>query len=230
MQPIIDIPLSARAAGEIREKIVTGEYAQGQKLTEQECAQRLGLSRISVREAFQHLVSEGLLVKRVNRCTTVVRFEKADVKDVYYLRMSLEKLAARICAEDGRTPRDALVRQQERIRVIDRRQPDALERMLKEDLRYHTLLIEAARSPRLLAAWARIEGQIRTLSYQTLKRYTTQTDDSRVFDDHRVLTEALLSGDRARMDAAIEEHLGRSIRLLDEIVDDRPSEGENVGA
>lgn len=230
MQPIVDIPLSARAAQAIREKIVTGEYGQGRKLTEQECAERLGLSRISVREAFQQLVSEGLLLKRVNRSTTVVRFEKADVKDVYYLRMGLEKLAARICLEDKTMPREALLRQQERIRVIDRREPNALERMLHEDLRYHVLLIEAARSPRLLAAWAGIEGQIRTLSYQTLKRYTAQADDSRVFDDHRLLTEALLSGDRARADAAIDEHLGRSIRLLGEIVDDAPVKENEGGA
>ena len=230
MQPIIDIPLSARAAQEIREKIVTGAYEQGRKLTEQECAQKLGLSRISVREAFQQLVSEGLLVKRVNRSTTVARYGRADVKDVYYLRMSLEKLAARICAEENRTPRDALLRLQERMRGIDRHEADAVEQMLAEDLRYHALMIEAAQSPRLMAAWAGIEGQIRTLSYQTLERYTAQTDDSRVFDDHRLLTEALLSGDRARADAAIEEHLGRSIRLLWQIVDDVQAQGDEGGA
>ena len=99
-----------KAAEAIRERIIGGGYPQGQKLTEEECAASLDVSRIVIRDAFALLIGEGLLVKQVNKGVTVARFGPDDIRDIYDLRLSLEQLCARLCFQNGTVPLAAMER------------------------------------------------------------------------------------------------------------------------
>ena len=56
---------SAAAADLIRQAVIDGRVAPGQRLKEEELAQQFGLSRTPIREALQRLVAERLLEKGV---------------------------------------------------------------------------------------------------------------------------------------------------------------------
>ncbi len=55
--------LSAKAAEVLRDKIIKGEFPQGQKLIEEELSGMLGVSRACIREAVMQLENEGLIVR-----------------------------------------------------------------------------------------------------------------------------------------------------------------------
>ena len=74
--------------------IVTGEISPGERLIEEELAERLGLSRGAVRAAILRLDHEGLVVRERNRGARVRRFTPAEAVEILEARAALESLAA----------------------------------------------------------------------------------------------------------------------------------------
>jgi DNA-binding GntR family transcriptional regulator len=77
-------------AASLRDMIVSGELASGERLVERELADRFGVSRIPLREAIQRLASEGLVDVFRNRGAVVRTLCASDVKEIYDLRALLE--------------------------------------------------------------------------------------------------------------------------------------------
>lgn len=79
----------------IREAVVSGVYAPGDKLPQEQLAQALGVSRIPVRAALRQLEAEGLVVFAAHRGATVRSLEPAEIEEIYDLRILLETFAVR---------------------------------------------------------------------------------------------------------------------------------------
>lgn len=116
--------LQARVAAQIREGIVTGDYAAGTGLSEVTLSSELGVSRTPVREALKQLATEGLvdIVPRVG--TFVAAPTRRDVSELYGLKEIFEGFAAALlapradaatiadlaaCVDDGRRFAERLV-------------------------------------------------------------------------------------------------------------------------
>jgi len=82
--------LTERMAAALRQKIVQGTFAPGQRLSEQQLSVALGISRNSLREVFRVLVQESLLRHEPNRGVFVVRPGIASILDIYRVRRMLE--------------------------------------------------------------------------------------------------------------------------------------------
>lgn len=79
-----------RAAEVLREQILLGRLPSGTRCHEQQLALALGISRNTLREAFQVLVGERLLVHEPRRGVFVRRLGVADVRDIYAFRRVVE--------------------------------------------------------------------------------------------------------------------------------------------
>ena len=80
----------------LRQQITTGEYAGGVRLTEEEIAEDLGVSRTPIREVLQRLTSEGL-VERVRRGQLiVVEVDAAARAELHELRVAFDQVAAKL--------------------------------------------------------------------------------------------------------------------------------------
>jgi GntR family transcriptional regulator of vanillate catabolism len=88
----------------LREMVLRGELAAGERVPEAAVAKRLGLSRTPVRQALPALAQEGLLVAAGRRGYAVRRFAPQESLDALELRAALEGLAARAIAERGASP------------------------------------------------------------------------------------------------------------------------------
>jgi DNA-binding GntR family transcriptional regulator len=89
----------------IRSLILSGDYAQGDKLPPRELQERFGVSHIPVREALRALQAEGLVVMPPRRSPRVATMTLDELYEVYYLRQLLEPhLAGRAAA--ARTTHD----------------------------------------------------------------------------------------------------------------------------
>jgi GntR family transcriptional regulator of vanillate catabolism len=85
----------------IRDLILQGVLASGERLTEAGLAERLGSSRTPIRQALPSLAKEGLLVATGKRGFAVRSFSAQECLDAIRLRAALEGLAARSLAERG---------------------------------------------------------------------------------------------------------------------------------
>src|SRR5262249_19611471 len=101
----------ARVIVQLRELILRGELAPGERVGEAALAERLGVSRTAIRQALALLAQEGLLQAADTRGYFVRSFSAQEVLDAIDVRGVLEGLAARVVAERG-APR-GLVRQLE---------------------------------------------------------------------------------------------------------------------
>jgi len=92
---------NSRVIVRIREMILQGELAPGQRVREVELAKRLGVSRTPVRESLPILAREGVLTQLKTRGFVVRAFTSREIMDGVDVRGVLEGLAARILAERG---------------------------------------------------------------------------------------------------------------------------------
>jgi GntR family transcriptional regulator of vanillate catabolism len=85
----------------IREMILQGDLAPGERVREADLAVRLGISRMPVRQALPALAQEGLLVISGQRGYSVRAFTPQESLEALELRAALEGLAARALADRG---------------------------------------------------------------------------------------------------------------------------------
>ncbi|WP_369238456.1 GntR family transcriptional regulator [Streptomyces sp. R21] len=95
IRPVRRTLLRDRAYEAIRDAIVAGEIEPGAVVRDAELAERLGLSRAPVREAFSRLVDEGLLESKPQSYTRVTPLVAADVRDAAAVVAAMHELAVR---------------------------------------------------------------------------------------------------------------------------------------
>jgi DNA-binding GntR family transcriptional regulator len=89
---------ATKAYEEIRKRLLTGEYAPGEKLSEQELSDRIGVSRTPVREALRLLAAECFVEIEPNVGASVMDWGREDIDDIFEIRAMLEGYAARKAA------------------------------------------------------------------------------------------------------------------------------------
>lgn len=86
-------PASQRVADYLRKAILGGEIGPGQRVRQEEVAERFGASRLPVREALRMLEAEGLIEHETNKGARVPRLDMHEVDVIYQMRERLEPLA-----------------------------------------------------------------------------------------------------------------------------------------
>jgi DNA-binding GntR family transcriptional regulator len=201
--PPLSRSASAAASEVIREAIVDGRLTPGQRLKEEELARELGMSRTPVREALLLLQSEGLVESIPRRGATVRSYAADDLDDMYQLRAVLEGYAARRAAT--RISHDEIARLEESCARFDRlRAEDGLRDLVKENLLFHNVILDAAGSDRLVPLVRKVIEL--PLVYRSFYWYSPE---QKLISQHyhRQLTRALAAGDAKRAEMIMTEHV-----------------------
>ena len=88
--PIERFTLAGATLQAIRERILSGAYAEGDPLRQDAIAAELGVSRIPVREALRQLEVEGLVTFSPHRGAVVSTFSLAEIEELFELRAQIE--------------------------------------------------------------------------------------------------------------------------------------------
>ncbi|HEX2325076.1 MAG TPA: GntR family transcriptional regulator, partial [Chloroflexota bacterium] len=138
----------------VRRRILEGHLQPGQRLNEADVAATLDVSRGPVREAFWHLVGEGLLVYQPNRGVSVWRPARDDLRELSLVRAGIEGVAVRQVLEVGGAPALAL-RLAPLVAAMDEadRRRDR-PRAARLDGQFHAAIIDACANARLRRLWA----------------------------------------------------------------------------
>jgi DNA-binding GntR family transcriptional regulator len=144
----------------IREQILSGELAPGERLTEQGIAEQMGTSAGPVREAFAKLAAEGLLISLPHRGTFVSSVSTEEARAAYDVRAILEPFAAEcFLARMDDTDLQALEQLLEEYRAAAA--VDDYPAMIPIDMRFHGYLFAHSGNPTLAVIWPQLEVTIR---------------------------------------------------------------------
>lgn len=195
-----------RVADAVRDEILSGALPSDAPLREEAAAERYGVSRHTVRAAFQRLVAERLAVAMPYRGVRVASFDRPTIIALQQLRAALEVEAVRIAGErfgsewpDAAVApmREALGRLESSVDWLD------AERIHAE---FHRAVVAASGSPRIIEAHAALGSELLLFLLHVRPHYTIES----LVAEHRELLEAV----QRRGPDAIREHLEHSTRLL----------------
>jgi len=132
----------------IRSAIVNGQLQAGTRVAEPDLAERFGISRTPIREAFRQLESEGFITVIPRKGAVVASFSSKDVSDFYDLKALLEGYAAR-CAVGQLSDKDLT-----RMETVNRQMETAagkrdLRRVLLLHNEFHDIFLKACGNEKL---------------------------------------------------------------------------------
>lgn len=99
MEPVEPGSLSARTYWRLRESLIAGTFAPGERMLMADLAERLGTSVTPVREACFRLVSEQALELKSGRFISVPELTRSRYWQIRLIRISLEGLAAQLAVD-----------------------------------------------------------------------------------------------------------------------------------
>ncbi|MGW7267210.1 GntR family transcriptional regulator [Streptomyces sp. NPDC054842] len=190
MRPVRRTLLRDRAYEAIRDAIVAGDLAPGAVVRDAELAERLGLSRAPVREAFARLVDEGLLESKPQSYTRVTPVNAADVRDAAAVVGAMHELAVRTAVPRLDAGHIAVMREANTRFARAVRDGD-VDAALRADDELHDVLVRACGNRAAAATVARYTPLIRRLE----RRRFGEGGNCRSAGLHERLIDACADGD-----------------------------------
>jgi GntR family transcriptional regulator of vanillate catabolism len=204
-----------RAVMRLREMIVSGAFAAGERISEMGAVEKLGISRTPVRLALSALAFEGLLQPLASGGFIVRDFSIADIFDAIELRGVLEGTAARMAAQKSGTTRETatlcgLLDELETLVRSDRRDDEAYASYAELNGAFHAEMVRLAKSPFLERSLAQIVALPFASPSALVKVQSKRGQNSDILlhaqFQHRAIVEAIRSGDGGRAFALGSEH------------------------
>ena len=199
----------------IRNAILFGQYSAGQRLLEAEIAEQMGVSRVPVREAFQQLEHEGLVVTYPHRGTVVAAVNDDEVDTLYHLRAELEGFALRSLMAQGRPD---LAPSLQIIVDAMRRGAAAgdLAELAEKDLDFHRFVVVHAEYHTLERVWKSMDGPIRARLYRSFVGPYRQELIQYTAESHQPVVDAISTRDPDAAVAALKRHILETRSLIEE--------------
>ena len=178
--------------------ISDGSLAPGERLTQEEIAQQLAVSRQPVLQALRLLKKDGFVQDAPGRGLQVAPLDVQAIRNIYQVRGALDALAARLAAQRRFRMAPQLL---EAGRAAAR--GDNVAAMIEADLAFHRALYEAAGNPLI--------GESAQLHWRHLKRVMgavlqEMRQREAVWDEHQAIADAIAAGDADRAARLIDEH------------------------
>lgn len=199
----IAAPLRQSVVESIRNAITTGHFAPGERLTEKELCEMIGVSRTIVREALRQLESEGLIDVVPHRGPVVAKVSLAQAEQIYQVRKELEGLAAELFAqrasEDQVKELKALLKELKASNAAD----DRVTRLSIKN-RFYACLLRGAGNDALRQVFDLLNTRV------TLLRVTSLLQKGRLqksLSELTALVDAIATGDAKAARSAAEAHV-----------------------
>lgn len=194
----------------LRQLIISGRFAAGEKLIEQDLAEQFKVSRTPVREAIRKLEIEGLVRYQARRGVIVTGFSQDDIDEIYATREVLEGLAARLAAEhaneqDVASLRQLLAQMSEAFASGDHK------RAAQIHTRFDDLLYQIGRNRRLVGILTQFSQYV---EHGKLVSLTRQGRAEEIRAEHAAMVEAIAARDPDAAERAARMHVANARRAF----------------
>jgi DNA-binding GntR family transcriptional regulator len=202
--------LADRVERAVAQWIRTGELSAGQKLTEQEVAERLGVSRGPVREALRALADVGLLQIELNRGAYVRKIDLEEAIEIHDVYSALEELATRSSAR--RLSGAQIEELKSLVESMDgAAEVEDLDRYYGLNLNFHQRLVEGSGNRRLLSIYNRLLNELHLFRRFGL---TQRGEMQRSNHEHHEILEKIVAGDPEGAAEAMRSHTSERRRKM----------------
>lgn len=209
---------AAQIERDLREAIIKLDLQPGTKLSEQDIADRLGVSRQPVREALIALGKSKLVAIRPNRGTVVARISARKMMESRFVREALETaVAARACQNFDpwvRKSIDGVLQRQEAARLAG-----DYNAFRKEDEQFHLAVATGAGCPTAWTVIADIKAHIDRVCNLQLRKLESMTG---LIREHQAIIDAIDERDAEKASSAMRNHLSGILSDLPSIEAEHP--------
>ena len=182
-------PLTEFVAITLRDEIFNGKILPGDRLVEGKISERLGVSRIPVREALHTLASEGIVIIEPRKGAVVARFSEEQIRELIEVRATLEALNARLAAERHDLQQIALLQSilDEGTKLTEK---DNLQRISELNKSFHDALGE-------IGANSILREIMKSLRERTALIFRSRDNDyiTKNWREHEAILKAVIAGD-----------------------------------
>lgn len=211
----VSLLIKQSLAAKLREEIIEGHLAPGQRIIEGYWARKFGVAQTSVREAINLLISEGFATKASGRSARVTSYSEADIAQIYELRGALEGLAARLTTQI-QPDLDPLETALKELRKATK--GEDIRILIEADLNFHLRLCE-------LSGNRFLYSQIRTLliplfafvAMRVVQSHQTAEAWESDLDRHKRIIELIREGDPFAAEFAVRGAMQQFARRADAI-------------
>lgn len=178
--------------------ISDGTLAPGARITQEDLAEQLNVSRSPVLQALRMLKKDGLLEDAPGRGLLVTRLEPMRISQLYQVRGALDALAAQLAAKRCAEIPAALIREGRSAAAEGN-----VRAMIEADIAFHRAIYEASGNPYIvdtaLVHWI----HLRRVMGAVLMHGETRAD---IWDEHEAICSAIRAGDGALAATLSEGH------------------------
>jgi DNA-binding GntR family transcriptional regulator len=200
------LPLAEVVYQALRRELISGTYRPGDRLREEEVAQRLRVSRTPVREALGRLVAKGLVVSSGGRGLVVRALETSQVVELYAMREILEGGAARLAAQYASMPEIDALNDLDARYAGHASDPHALA---SDNRMIHKAVFAAARNRYLDGALQELQDAIALLGGTT---FSVPGRPKEAAGEHRAIIDAIARRDGDAAEEAARAHIREALR------------------
>jgi DNA-binding GntR family transcriptional regulator len=207
-------PLHVQVYDHIWAALMSGELPPGTRLKDGIWAERLGVSRTPVREAFRKLMQDGAIDPLGSVGFCVHAFTPEEVSGLYSCRAALEALVAEEAAArcNGEILSQLSANTTAAETALGQGDVKALQRINGD---FHAILLSVSQNRHLRRLVEQTERSVQMARQQVLQRAASDAvkrDDylrglQAVLNHHRALVEAIAAGDTAKAAATMRDHL-----------------------
>lgn len=217
----LQMPLADRVYRAILDAICAGELAPGARITQDELAARLDVSRQPVLQALVLLRRQGFVQDSGRRGIVVAPFDRDFIAQLYEVRSALDGAAARGAARrgagDARLSGPGLIAQGREAVASG-----SVARMIEADMRFHLFLYDLSGNP-LIAETAGLHWRhIRRVMGGYISRYRGRDD---IWDEHQAILGAVMDGRPAEAEYLARHHADAAIANLLAMVEAETTSG-----
>ncbi|GJM79104.1 GntR family transcriptional regulator [Paenibacillus sp. HMSSN-139] len=186
----------------LKRKILTGELSPGTRLLVLDIAGQFRVSQAPVREALERMKQEGLIIGIRNKGSVVSNITSKEIRDLFVLREIIEGYAVRTSmptlSESDYATLEAIIQRMEE--AVD--QSDTLS-ILELDMDFHGFFYKRCDNQAILELWNHMRTKVMRFMAISNQHSTTEM----LADWHRMLIDALRTGDGDAAEEAFIEHM-----------------------
>lgn len=196
---------------ELQRMIIQGKLAPGSKLTEEELARTMNISRAPIREAL-NMLDRDQFVKIIPRKGAVVTdVSTKDARDIWKCRLVLEPYAAKEATP--RLPRPQLLALLEKVEQLEK-EPYRIENHIQNDWELHSLYHKYTGNDRLQSILGNLQAHAARIRWLWETENSSKADPEAALQEHKAILEAFLAGDADMAYWAVQQHMKKAGRRL----------------
>ncbi len=182
--------------------ISAGTLAPGERITQEDLAEQLNVSRSPVLQALRLLKKDGLLQEAPGRGLVVARLDPARIGHLYQVRGALEALAARLAAGRNVKLPQSLIEAGRRAAA-----GSDINAMIEADMAFHRAIYEASGNPCILDTQTLNWVHLRRVMGAVLQRSAGRAG---IWDEHAAILNAINEGNAELAATLSQQHADRA--------------------